>query len=83
MGCIPWTAGHTSRSSSGEGVDATVVTSEDLGATRPTSSAADHVLYVPCHNYGIVEDMHQASIHVITQYLEEAWAHRPGAGDGG
>jgi len=45
--------------------------------------AADHVLYVPCHNYGIVEDMHQASIHVITQYLEEAWAHRPGAGDGG
>jgi D-sedoheptulose 7-phosphate isomerase len=36
--------------------------------------AADHFLYVPVHNYGIVEDLHQASIHVITQYLKEFWA---------
>jgi D-sedoheptulose 7-phosphate isomerase len=35
---------------------------------------ADHCLYVPFHNYGIVEDMHQASVHVITQYLKELWA---------
>jgi D-sedoheptulose 7-phosphate isomerase len=39
--------------------------------------AADHVLYVPSHNYGIVEDMHQASVHVITQYLKEMWASAP------
>lgn len=35
---------------------------------------ADHCLYVPFHNYGIVEDLHQASVHVITQYLKELWA---------
>ena len=35
---------------------------------------ADHVLFVPFHNYGIVEDLHQASVHVITQYLKERWA---------
>jgi D-sedoheptulose 7-phosphate isomerase len=40
--------------------------------------AADHCLYVPLHNYGIVEDLHQASVHVITQYLKELWA-RPKA----
>lgn len=34
---------------------------------------ADHCLFVPSHNYGIVEDMHQASIHVMTQYLRETW----------
>jgi D-sedoheptulose 7-phosphate isomerase len=34
---------------------------------------ADHCLFVPSHNYGIVEDMHQASVHVITQYLRELW----------
>lgn len=36
--------------------------------------AADHCLVVPFHNYGIVEDMHQASVHVVTQYLKELWA---------
>jgi D-sedoheptulose 7-phosphate isomerase len=35
---------------------------------------ADHCLFVPLHNYGIVEDMHQASVHVVTQYLKELWA---------
>jgi D-sedoheptulose 7-phosphate isomerase len=35
---------------------------------------ADHCLFVPFHNYGIVEDLHQASVHVITQYLKEDWA---------
>ena len=33
--------------------------------------AADHCLFVPFHNYGIVEDMHQASVHVVTQYLKK------------
>jgi D-sedoheptulose 7-phosphate isomerase len=36
---------------------------------------ADHHLYVPSHNYGIVEDMHQASVHVVTQYLREIWSN--------
>jgi phosphoheptose isomerase len=40
------------------------------GALR---EVADHYLFVPSHNYGIVEDMHQASIHVMTQYLRELW----------
>jgi phosphoheptose isomerase len=35
--------------------------------------AADHCLFVASHNYGIVEDMHQASVHVVTQYLRELW----------
>jgi D-sedoheptulose 7-phosphate isomerase len=35
---------------------------------------ADHCLFVPVHNYGIVEDMHQASIHVMTQYLREVFS---------
>jgi D-sedoheptulose 7-phosphate isomerase len=35
---------------------------------------ADHSLFVASHNYGIVEDMHQASIHVVTQYLRELWS---------
>ncbi|MBI5494917.1 MAG: SIS domain-containing protein [Deltaproteobacteria bacterium] len=29
----------------------------------------DHVLHIPFDNYGISEDMHQASMHVITQWL--------------
>jgi D-sedoheptulose 7-phosphate isomerase len=39
---------------------------------------ADHSLFVASHNYGIVEDMHQASVHVVTQYLREIWAHKAG-----
>jgi D-sedoheptulose 7-phosphate isomerase len=38
---------------------------------------ADHCLFVPFHNYGIVEDLHQASVHVITQYLKEHWSKVP------
>jgi len=34
---------------------------------------ADHVLHVPVHNYGIVEDMHQASVHLVTQFLRARW----------
>jgi D-sedoheptulose 7-phosphate isomerase len=32
---------------------------------------ADHVLHVAVENYGIVEDMHQAIIHLISQFLKE------------
>jgi D-sedoheptulose 7-phosphate isomerase len=37
---------------------------------------ADHCLHVASHNYGIVEDMHQASVHVVTQYLKEVWGSK-------
>jgi phosphoheptose isomerase len=30
---------------------------------------ADHVVHVPVDNYGIVEDMHQACIHLVSQWL--------------
>ena len=30
---------------------------------------ADHVVHIPIHNYGIVEDLHQSLMHVLTQYL--------------
>lgn len=33
---------------------------------------ARHVVHVPVRNYGIVEDIHQSLIHVLTQYI----AHR-------
>jgi phosphoheptose isomerase len=34
----------------------------------------DVVLHVPVDNYGIVEDLHQAAVHLITQYLRARWA---------
>jgi phosphoheptose isomerase len=30
---------------------------------------ADHVVWIPIDNYGIVEDTHQSLMHVLTQYL--------------
>ncbi|MDA1349374.1 MAG: SIS domain-containing protein [Chloroflexi bacterium] len=33
---------------------------------------ADHVVHVPIHNYGMVEDAHQSLMHVLTQYLAQA-----------
>lgn len=34
---------------------------------------ADHTLHVPVPNYGIVEDMHQACVHLVTQFLLDVW----------
>lgn len=34
---------------------------------------ADVVLHVPVDNYGIVEDLHMSTIHLITQFLRGAW----------
>jgi phosphoheptose isomerase len=31
---------------------------------------ADHVVWIPIENYGIVEDTHQSLMHVLTQYLQ-------------
>lgn len=33
----------------------------------------DHVLHIPVNDYGVVEDMHQASIHLVTQFLRATW----------
>ena len=30
---------------------------------------ADAAIYVPTHNYGIVEDAHQAVMHIVAQYI--------------
>ncbi|MEW5851320.1 MAG: SIS domain-containing protein [Myxococcota bacterium] len=35
---------------------------------------ADHVLHIPIENYGIAEDMHQATMHLITQFLAMTWS---------
>jgi len=32
---------------------------------------ADYSIYIPIHNYGIVEDVHQSIMHIISQYLLE------------
>jgi hypothetical protein len=37
------------------------------------------VVHVPVRNYGIVEDIHQSLIHVLTQYIA-ARAAAPAAG---
>ena len=34
---------------------------------------SDHVLHVKVSNYGIVEDIHQACVHLVTQFLKEVW----------
>jgi D-sedoheptulose 7-phosphate isomerase len=33
---------------------------------------ADHTLHVAVENYGIVEDTHQAIVHLVTQFLKGA-----------
>jgi len=33
------------------------------------AKAADACVYVPANNYGIVEDVHQAVMHIIAQYI--------------
>ena len=34
-----------------------------------TAGIADVNLHIPCENYGIVEDIHQSVMHVLSQYL--------------
>ena len=34
-----------------------------------TAGIADVNLHIPCENYGIVEDIHQSIMHVLSQYL--------------
>lgn len=51
----------------------TVVAFVGFGGGR-LKELADHCLHVPSDNYGISEDMHQASMHLITQYLNGRFA---------
>jgi phosphoheptose isomerase len=41
---------------------------------------ADHVVHIPVDHYGIVEDMHQACIHLVTTYLRATWEPSSRAG---
>ena len=40
---------------------------------------ARHCIWIPVHNYGIVEDTHQSLIHVLTQYVRQAREQPPEA----
>ena len=51
------------------GINSVSFTGFDGGRSRPN---ADFNIHVDAHNYGVVEDVHQALIHVVTQYLRMA-----------
>ena len=38
--------------------------------------AADYFVYVPSHNYGIVEDCHQIIMHAIAQEIRAKYHHK-------
>jgi D-sedoheptulose 7-phosphate isomerase/D-glycero-D-manno-heptose 1,7-bisphosphate phosphatase len=38
----------------------------------PARELAEVAVHVDCHNYGIVEDAHQAAMHAIAQYLRQS-----------
>lgn len=48
------------------GVKTVSFTGFDGGRSR---SAADLNMHVDAHNYGVVEDLHQSFLHILTQYL--------------
>ena len=54
------------RAAQGRGLVTVALVGFDGGELR---GIADHVVHVPVDNYGIVEDMHQACVHLITQFL--------------
>jgi D-sedoheptulose 7-phosphate isomerase len=54
------------RYAKGRGIPTIAFVGFDGGALR---ELADHAVWIPVDNYGIVEDTHQSLVHVITQYL--------------
>jgi len=40
---------------------------------------ARHVVWIPVHNYGMVEDAHQSIVHVLSQYIRRRADGRAGA----
>jgi D-sedoheptulose 7-phosphate isomerase/D-glycero-D-manno-heptose 1,7-bisphosphate phosphatase len=39
---------------------------------EPARSLADVSLHVECHNYGVVEDAHQACMHLLAQFVRQS-----------
>ena len=51
------------------GLRTIAVTGFDGGAARDVAEVAVHV---DCTNYGIVEDLHQAIMHALAQYIRQS-----------
>ena len=45
------------------------ITGFDGGSAR---AAAEIAIHVDCANYGIVEDLHQAAMHALAQYIRQS-----------
>lgn len=58
---LEWARGH--------GLHTIALTGFDGGAARTTADAAVHV---DCANYGIIEDLHQAVMHSLAQYVRQS-----------
>jgi phosphoheptose isomerase len=39
---------------------------------EPSRNIADVVIHFPCTNYGIIEDLHQAAMHALAQYIRHS-----------
>jgi phosphoheptose isomerase len=52
-----------------QGLRTIAVTGFDGGAARETAEIS---LHVDCANYGIVEDLHQAVMHALAQYIRQS-----------
>jgi phosphoheptose isomerase len=51
------------------GLHSIAITGFDGGAAR---AAAEITIHVACANYGIVEDLHQAAMHALAQYIRQS-----------
>ena len=51
------------------GVETIAITGFSGGRGR---ERADISLHVDCHNYGVIEDLHQAVMHLLAQYVRQA-----------
>lgn len=61
VNAIEWASMHELRT--------IVLTGFDGGRAR---ELADVTLHVDCHNYGVVEDMHQTLMHSLAQYVRQS-----------
>jgi D-sedoheptulose 7-phosphate isomerase/D-glycero-D-manno-heptose 1,7-bisphosphate phosphatase len=51
------------------GLDTIAVTGFEGGAARTVAEVSVHV---DCTNYGIIEDLHQAIMHALAQYIRQS-----------
>jgi len=61
VSALRWARGH--------GMGTISLTGFDGGPARQESHVA---LHVDCYNYGVVEDLHQAVMHALAQYLRQS-----------